>query len=143
MLMTKGQAELKPLKDSDICPSSDRDFLQRLWRPCLKHLALKMSSPWIPLITSYFFLNLAVASTAQLPSPLQVSVLPTWHRSSVGCPSFAGCQDRGSHQMSTMRWMVPRLISFTAELLLSYRRESRRGSCVIVLRACQAARLQN
>lgn len=47
VLMTKGQAQLKSLKDSDICASSDRDFLQRLWRPRLKHLALEISSSLI------------------------------------------------------------------------------------------------
>lgn len=84
--MTKGQAELKSLKE--FCPSSDRDFLQRLWQPSLKHLALSISSPWIPLITSYSFLSLIVASTARFPFPLQVSVLPALYRSSWGAPAL-------------------------------------------------------
>lgn len=99
----------------------------------VKHLALKISSPVILLIRSHLFPDVTAAGVARLsclPYSPRDSVPAPWCVGSRGparCPCFAPWRDRRSHRTSATRWMVLRLISFTAELLLTLSRRAGLG----------------
>lgn len=130
MLMIKADGEFESLEGS-IHPIVHGDPVSRgFGENAVKHLALKISSPVTLLIRSHLFPDVTAACVARLsclPYSPRHSVPAPWCVGSARCPCFAPWQDRRSHRTSATRWMVLRLISFTAELLLTLSRRAGLG----------------